>query len=186
MALIGQDSRNECFRNNLFVCRMLDDFYSEQDLLDLDIDRTTNPFMIYNITVARERPPAWHSGGLPHLKSKLVFQEYRFGRSGPNAKRNVVAVETEPGERVEWFEPIVTIGHLPSNDVVLPDNTVSRRHCLIINYPDDVWLHDLGSTRGTIVDGQEVRDSMFLNSLHEVQVGPKARLSVAANVERLV
>jgi len=79
----------------------------------------------------------------------------------------------------------VTIGSLTANDVVLDDRTVSRRHCVIVNYPDDVWLYDLGSAIGTVVDGSRLLGGMFLDGVHEVMVG-RVRIRVAASGDLLV
>ena len=42
------------------------------------------------------------------------------------------------------------------------DNSVSRRHCVIVNYPNDVWIYDLNSTCGTFINGECVYVKMFL------------------------
>jgi pSer/pThr/pTyr-binding forkhead associated (FHA) protein len=65
----------------------------------------------------------------------------------------------------------VTIGSLSANDIVIVNRSVSRRHCVIVNYPDDVWLYDLGSTVGTVVDGQRVVGHIPLDGVHNVEVG---------------
>ncbi len=51
-----------------------------------------------------------------------------------------------------------TIGRLPDCDVVLPDPAVSRRHARIVRRGDAYVLSDLGSTNGTLVNGEPVSE----------------------------
>lgn len=55
--------------------------------------------------------------------------------------------------------------------IALDDASVSRRHALIANVPNDVWLYDLGSTRGTRLDGDVVTGRALLGGVHRVAVG---------------
>lgn len=50
----------------------------------------------------------------------------------------------------------ITMGRRPDNDVVVDDDTVSRRHALIIESPDGYVLRDLTSTNGTFVNKKKV------------------------------
>ena len=52
-----------------------------------------------------------------------------------------------------------------------PDHSVSRRHCVIVNYPDDVWIYDLASTGGTFINGERICGKMFLLGVCELTVG---------------
>jgi len=55
----------------------------------------------------------------------------------------------KPGEYI--------LGRFPTNDIVIPDPYVSRRHARIF-YKDGKWfIEDLGSTNGTIVDNDDIR-----------------------------
>jgi transcriptional regulator with GAF, ATPase, and Fis domain len=47
----------------------------------------------------------------------------------------------------------LTIGKAPENDLVLSDDTVSRRHCELTRVPEGIHVRDLGSTNGTRVTG---------------------------------
>ncbi|HSQ64809.1 MAG TPA: sigma 54-interacting transcriptional regulator [Polyangiaceae bacterium] len=53
------------------------------------------------------------------------------------------------------------IGKAPENDLVLPDDTVSRQHCELVREGDGVRVRDLGSTNGTRVDGTRVQDALL-------------------------
>ena len=57
--------------------------------------------------------------------------------------------------------PAVKVGRAPDNDVVLKDDMVSRRHCVLERVPgsDDDWrVRDLKSFNGTYLNERRVRD----------------------------
>lgn len=56
--------------------------------------------------------------------------------------------------------PIVNIGRADYNDLVIPDDSVSSQHAKLTRR-EGVWiLTDLGSTNGTLVDGERVTDDV--------------------------
>lgn len=62
--------------------------------------------------------------------------------------------------QTEWvLEPKEHIlGRYPSNDIVIPDPYVSRRHARLF-FKDGKWfIEDLDSTNGTIVNNEDIRD----------------------------
>src|ERR1043165_8349327 len=50
----------------------------------------------------------------------------------------------------------VTIGRTDAADVVVGDDSLSRRHARLLWADEGVWLEDLGSTNGTYVGGRKV------------------------------
>jgi len=54
-----------------------------------------------------------------------------------------------------------------------------------VNYPDDVWIYDLGSTVGTVVDGQRLAGYRLLDGLHTVEVGGTS-VRIAARSDLLI
>ena len=52
------------------------------------------------------------------------------------------------------------VGKAPDNDVVLPDDTVSRHHCELERRADCVWVKDLESTNGTLIAGSRVTEAV--------------------------
>ncbi len=50
----------------------------------------------------------------------------------------------------------LTVGSHPSNDVVVDDPAVSRFHCEVRVTPKGAWVHDLGSSNGTLLDGVQI------------------------------
>src|SRR5580692_553597 len=56
-----------------------------------------------------------------------------------------------------------SVGRLPDNDVVLDDETISRRHCAIVLHSDlTAELIDVASKNGTMVNGQKLSGSTTL------------------------
>jgi len=65
----------------------------------------------------------------------------------------------EVGKELVIQKPLVTIGTLPGNDLVLTDPTVSRRHAEVEERSDGYMLRDHDSTNGTFLDGVKVREA---------------------------
>lgn len=57
-----------------------------------------------------------------------------------------------------------TIGRRPHNDVVIDNLAVSGEHAVIILVMNDAVLEDLGSTNGTIINGQPVKKHFLQNN----------------------
>lgn len=62
------------------------------------------------------------------------------------------------------------VGRSTLNDVVIPDATISQRHASIEYSRNGVFLKDLGSTNGTYVAGQQVKER-WLSVQDSVQFG---------------
>jgi DNA-binding NtrC family response regulator len=54
----------------------------------------------------------------------------------------------------------VKVGKATDNDLVLPDDTVSRHHCEVERRGDVVWVKDLGSTNGTRIGGSKITEAL--------------------------
>ncbi|HEX2050767.1 MAG TPA: DUF3662 and FHA domain-containing protein [Actinomycetota bacterium] len=61
-------------------------------------------------------------------------------------------------ERISITRAPVTIGRLSTNDVVLSDPNVSRRHAELRRDGESWTIADLGSTNGTLVNGKDATD----------------------------
>jgi DNA-binding NtrC family response regulator len=75
------------------------------------------------------------------------------------------------------------VGKAPSNDLCLPDPTVSRFHCVIERTARGLLLRDLGSSNGTQVGGCWVQ-SVYLRPEVPVQAGQSIMQVRIADAER--
>jgi pSer/pThr/pTyr-binding forkhead associated (FHA) protein len=88
----------------------------------------------------------------PALAGGAIGQAIRPGR--------LVVVHSdvlEPGELYELQAAPLTIGRAGQNDVSIDgDEFASARHVRVEPRRDGVWVHDLGSTNGTHVNGVRI------------------------------
>ena len=77
----------------------------------------------------------------------------------------------------------VAIGRDPANDVVLEDVSVSGFHAVVLNDQGNVSITDLGSTNGTAINGQRIRERSELKAWSTLQLG-SVELQVADTESR--
>jgi pSer/pThr/pTyr-binding forkhead associated (FHA) protein len=63
-----------------------------------------------------------------------------------------------------------TIGRKPHNDIQIDNLAVSGEHAMIMTILNDSFLEDLGSTNGTLVNGQPIKKH-FLQSNDIIEIG---------------
>jgi pSer/pThr/pTyr-binding forkhead associated (FHA) protein len=63
-----------------------------------------------------------------------------------------------------------TIGRKPHNDIQIDNLAVSGEHAVIVTILQDSFLEDLGSTNGTVVNGQPIKKH-FLQSNDVIELG---------------
>jgi transcriptional regulator with GAF, ATPase, and Fis domain len=73
--------------------------------------------------------------------------------------RLLVVSGPDCGAKLEIAGESASLGTAPDNDLVLHDDTVSRRHCEIESSPEGIRVHDVGSTNGVLVGGVRVYDA---------------------------
>lgn len=84
--------------------------------------------------------------------------------------QSVGSLRLSDGSRVRITDRPVTIGRTAELDVVLTDESVSRRHAEVRRVGSDIVLVDLGSTNGTKVNGTGIRERR-LSDGDEITVG---------------
>src|SRR6266508_830160 len=57
-----------------------------------------------------------------------------------------------------------TIGRKPHNDIQIDNLAVSGEHAVIVTILQDSFLEDLGSTNGTVVNGQPIKKHFLQNN----------------------
>ncbi|HMS16249.1 MAG TPA: SpoIIE family protein phosphatase [Planctomycetota bacterium] len=73
----------------------------------------------------------------------------------------------------------LVVGRDPGVDVVVPERSVSRRHCRVEAHPESVLIEDLGSANGIYCRGELTR-GVSLKAGEEVQLGMAVLRVVAA------
>jgi len=76
-----------------------------------------------------------------------------------------------PQRRFDVAKPMVTIGRTPNCDVIIDHTTVSRQHAAIKLEEGRFRLYDLGSTNGTFLGEQRVREPVTLADGATVRFG---------------
>ena len=75
----------------------------------------------------------------------------------------------------------MVIGRDPTADIVVPERSVSRRHCRVVGVAEGIDVLDLGSANGVYSSGRPVQ-RIKLAEGEEVQIGMAyLRVSKAAN-----
>ncbi len=73
----------------------------------------------------------------------------------------VIVVEEGVRSELEFDRPVISIGRAIDNDIRIASPAVSRRHCRIETGPEGVWIIDLESSNGTLLNGQRVKRGLL-------------------------
>ena len=98
--------------------------------------------------------------------------------SGP-AFRFTLTRGPAPGQTFEILQSSLTIGRDPANQIVIDGNGVSRRHAQVTLAGGGLIIEDLGSSNGTLVNGQRIQGQRQLMPGDRVQLGQNVELSLA-------
>ena len=74
------------------------------------------------------------------------------------------------GETFELADGAATLGRSEDNDIFIPDDRVSRRHCRLSVEAHSMLIEDLGSSNGTYVNGNAVERARLFDG-DEVRIG---------------
>ena len=99
------------------------------------------------------------SAAIPTL-SYSCSQTRDLVSNGPMPK---LTIRLETGESIshDLVEETHTIGRAPENSIRLEDTSVSGRHAELVSVGENCYLKDLGSTNGTLVNGQPVQETQL-------------------------
>lgn len=77
----------------------------------------------------------------------------------------------EPPRRLRADRPELALGRSSTNDVFLPDRTLSRVHARLTQGPDGMVLTDLGSRNGTSLNGERIVDPVLVRAGDRIVLG---------------
>src|SRR5262245_43927143 len=78
-------------------------------------------------------------------------------------------------------QDIIKVGKLPSSHLRIEDENVSRMHAVIeVTGPDEIYIIDLGSAAGTVVNGKKVNKCKLQNGDEIVLGGTRVVCEIAA------
>ncbi|MBF2707745.1 FHA domain-containing serine/threonine-protein kinase [Flavobacterium soyangense] len=159
-----------CFANNYFIAFILNTngkSFPPKSKLEQD----TTPFIDYNRSVIEEEEISHNYKKYPTLKSKLLFMDFQFNTLKENTI-TILETNNENNTPSSISVPIIKFGRTEYNQnniEVSGGNAISRRHCIIINSKDNVWLYDLEST-GTEVNDKKVSNKIPLIGFNKISI----------------
>jgi len=75
--------------------------------------------------------------------------------------RLLIYGENIEGRTYDINLPVVHLGRAPTNEIILPDPSLSGRHCVFLLSNGRVTVRDLNSSNGTFVNGQPVTEAQL-------------------------
>ncbi len=97
--------------------------------------------------------------------------------------------ENGTNQRVNVVNPSFTVGRHPSSNLCLSDSTVSGRHAEVLTINRDLFVRDLNSTNGTLLNGRKLQNLTGLRSgdvLHFGSVMYTLQSSTAENMSSTI
>ncbi len=94
-----------------------------------------------------------------------------------NPPRLVITQGPQPGKAFTLDQASLTIGRDPSNQIVISNPQVSRRHARIQKQADLVIIEDMGSTNGTFVNGMQLSSPHTLSNGDSIGLGDAVKLT---------
>lgn len=104
--------------------------------------------------------------------TKIAYVDGRPQTLHLRKARLVLQPGSSEQKEMMFDQNVITIGSMPDNDIVIPDDTVSRNHCRIVQDGADYLAVDLNSTNGTFINGVRIREA-YLAPGQIVGVGNK-------------
>jgi len=155
------------FQNNKNIFNLL----LGNEIDDNDIPTKRNAIGHYNYNVVNDNTPlSFEPNNKTILKSKLLFYEYRFKNLIKGSNTITIEINNTVNECNDYIITFGRKGYDYNTFSSFDDNRVSRRHFVIMNQKNNVWLYDI-STLGTKIDGKKVNRIAFLLGRHSISFG---------------
>jgi pSer/pThr/pTyr-binding forkhead associated (FHA) protein len=83
---------------------------------------------------------------------------------------HIVLQEVSSGRNYEISLPCV-VGRSSQADLTLSDPSISKRHALLVEINNEIWIEDLGSSNGVFVNDLKIQEKMILKPGDSIQLG---------------
>ncbi len=111
--------------------------------------------------------------------NQTIFYNSNVGKRLTSMRAQGTTYIVFQGRRVPLVGKI-RLGRDTANDIVLDDKLVSRRHAVIQKIGEEYFLEDLGSTNGTLVNGQRIPPRSYVRlALKDTVLIGRTELSLA-------
>lgn len=113
--------------------------------------------------------------GVARREMKAVERAPASVTRGKNVVGHLVVIDNgstalQPGARLD-VEPITTIGRSPTCTIVLDSTFVSTEHTRVLFRDRSLWVEDLNSRNGTLVNQSRITDPVAVTPGTILQVG---------------
>lgn len=113
------------------------------------------------------------------LALRIMYMDVKDVNKGRKVKRKKLGLEVIQGGgsdnikigSVYLLQGDFTIGRKPNNSLVLSDPFVSGNHAKIYFKNNEYVLEDLASTNGTILNGESIKEEVYLDVDDEIKIG---------------
>lgn len=99
-------------------------------------------------------------------KSKVYISDKNIKKTGKSmpVKPIEINVKTKGFNKTYFFEKhIISIGRSSTNDIIIPDRTVSGSHAVINKEGEFFKIQDLGSTNGVVVNQKKIKTQKLVS-----------------------
>lgn len=113
--------------------------------------------------------------GAPARSTRMVAAAEVSGGRRPAARGSAAAASAEggrprlrgasgpyAGQTIDLVKGTTVVGRVPPSDLVLEDDSVSRRHAEIYKMGNTISVRDLGSANGTFVNGERISETTLM------------------------
>jgi len=112
-------------------------------------------------------------GGQPRFQASTEDRTRILHRSPKMSTVGLLIDRENPAQRMDVAKPVVTVGRSQDSDLTIDHNTVSRQHAVIKLEEGTFRLYDMGSTNGTFVGDQRIREPVALEDGSLVTFGER-------------
>jgi pSer/pThr/pTyr-binding forkhead associated (FHA) protein len=124
---------------------------------------------------AWQPPPAAPASGGTAETAGMDSTQPLIGTAPGATRQAELTIETGPdaGHSHRVGDRALRMGRSPDNDIILRDPATSGHHARVERRGDTFWIVDLGSTNGTLVNGEPIQEKE-LNHSDRVTIGQNA------------